>query len=219
MKKFLLLGFLSMFGASQANAGFIQTVTGADMAGMQVTVNYLGGFSETLTWEVTSVGNGLTDNASLETAIGGVTGTGFSLSQQGDSQGNVDNNGTTDLSDDTFFGLWTFKNTSQDMITSLFINTQTTNVLFDTMFDDINGNGSGVGRGFTTNISGPVAVSSDLYMDELYRGLTVNFNLESGDTLIFMADTDLVTVSAPATASILMFSLLGLVMNARRKQA
>lgn len=219
MKKFLLLGFLSMFGASQAQASFMNVVTGADMAGLQVTANFSDGFSETLTWQVISAGSGLTDTVSLEGEEGGVVGTMFSLTQQGDSQGNVDNNMTDDLSDDIFYGLWTLTNTSTNALTSIVISALTTNIVFDSVFDD-NGNGSDFGRAFTPSVSGTTTYSySDLVQDELYSTLTINSDLTTNESLDFFADTDLVEVSAPATASILMLSLLGLVMNARRKQA
>jgi hypothetical protein len=219
MKKFLLLSFLSFFAASQANAGFIKTITGADMAGIEVTVTYANNPSETLTWQVISAGNGLTDTVNLELAEGGVTGTGFKFTQQGDSQGNIDDKGTTDIDDDELYGLWTIINTSTDaFITSLFINTSNTNIVFDSMFDDIYNNGSGPGRNID-DAGSTIGTYSVLFMDELYTSLMVDLSLNPGESLVFFADTDAIAVSAPTTVSILLFSLLGLIMNARRKQA
>lgn len=217
MKKFLLLGFLSMFGTSQAHAGFINTVTGADMAGLQVTATFAGGATETLIWHMTSPGSGLTDTISLESEIGGVFGSMFTLSQQGDSQGNVDTNGTpNDFSDDTIYGLWTLTSLIDETLTSLFIEVLNTNVVFDTLFAD-NGNGSDRGRAFTTTASGTSYSYGDLVQDELFGSLLVNVDLAKNQSLTFLADTDLVTVPAPATLSLLLLAMGGLVV--RRKQA
>jgi hypothetical protein len=223
MKKFLLLSFLSFFAASQANAGFIKTITGADMAGIEVTVTYASNPSETLTWQVISAGNGLTDTVNLEFAVGGVTGTGFTFTQQGDSQGNIDDKGTPATTDDELYGLWTLTNTStsallDDAVTSLFINTSNTNIVFDSMFDDIFNNGSGPGRNIS-DAGSTIGTYGGLFMDELYTSLMVDLSLNSGESLVFFADTDAIAVSAPTTVSILLLSLLGLIMNARRKQA
>ena len=63
MKKLLALSFFSMFVASQANAAFIKTVEGDDMAGIEVTAVFSDSSSETLVW------------ASLGGSLGGVGGT------------------------------------------------------------------------------------------------------------------------------------------------
>jgi hypothetical protein len=220
MKKFLLLGFLSMFGASQAHAGFVNITTGADMAGLQVTATFSSGFTETLTWQVVSAGNGLTDTINLETQIGGVTGSGWSLNQQGDSQGNTDTNGTpTDFTDDTIYGLWTLTNSSALTLQSVIISTLGTDVVFDSEFVDNLLNGSGIGREFTPELmtSGATGIYSDPIQDELFSTLTINLDLAGGSSLEFLADTDVTTVPVPATLSLLLLGLGGLVI--RRKQA
>ncbi|WP_339726253.1 PEP-CTERM sorting domain-containing protein [uncultured Paraglaciecola sp.] len=219
MKKLLLLGFLSMFGASQAHASFTSIITGADMAGLQVTANFTGGLTETLTWQVISTGTGLTDTVSLEGEEGGVNGSMFSLTQKGDSIGNVDNNGTeTFLDDDVFFGLWSLTNKSQIMLTSIVISALGTDVVFDSEFDD-NGNGSGLGRAFIIKPSGVTALAtySDLIQEELYSTLSIALDLDSQGSINFFADTDIKNVPAPATLSLLLLALGGLVV--RRKQA
>jgi len=221
MKKLILVSFLTMFIGNSANASIISIITGADMAGMEVTVTFDGGLTETVVWDVISAGNGLTDTVNSETASGGVTGLGFSLTQQGNSLGNVDNNGTpTDFSDDIFYGLWTLTNTSQSAITELFVNALAGGIVFDTdNLDNSILNGSDVGRPFEPRTAGPKATYSNNYQDELFGAMTVDLSLTSGASLDFFADTDAIAVSAPSTISILMLSLFGFVMNARRKQA
>ncbi len=198
MKNFLLVGFLSMFAASQAQAGFISLVTGADMAGIEVTATFSDMSTETLTWEA------------LTADSGGVSGTGWTLVQEGNTFGELTGGGIV-------VGAWTLINNSATL-ESLFINLLPANFIFDTLFGDASANGSGSGREFVSD----VAIGSmfgGLLQDELYSTLTLT-GIEDGQTR-FLIDTDLVSVSvsAPATASILMLSLLGLVMNARRKQA
>jgi hypothetical protein len=209
MKKFLLLGFLSMFGASQAHAGFIQAVTGADMAGIEVTVTYEDLTTDTQIWTASPIDLPFFEEDGL------ALGDDWSLYESGDTLGELTDAGV-------LTGVWTFLRQSgyAQEISSIFIDTSATNVVFDTEFFDFSANGSGAGREFTYDDTNTYvdAVFSGLYMDELYTGLTIS---GSGlvDGFTFMIDTDLVEVSAPATASILMLSLLGLVMNARRKQA
>jgi hypothetical protein len=221
MYKKLVLAAALLTTSLTSQAAFIPVVTGADMAGIEVTVTYDLGPSETLTWQVVNAGNGLTDTVSLETYMGGVSSNNFSLTQQGDSQGNVDTKGTIGLSDDVFYGLWTLTNTSQSSITSLFVNGLGGNIVFDIEFDNLILNGSDVGRFFAADPSGTSASGSYTanYQDELYSEMYVELLLGSGQSLDFFADTDSIAVSTPTTISILMLSLFGFVMNARRKLA
>jgi hypothetical protein len=193
MKKILLISFLSMFVGTQAHAGFISVVTGADMAGIEVTATFSDSSTETLTWEA------------LTADSGGVTGTGWSLGQVGETFGELGPSGVV--------GAWTVINDTANL-ESLFVNLLPASFVFDTEFFDVSANGSGNGREFVSGT--PIGyVFSDLMQDELYTGLTLS-DISAGETL-FLIDTDL--VSAPTTVSILMLSLLGLAMNARRKQA
>ena len=217
VKKLILLSFLTMLINSSAYAGFIPTVTGADMAGMEVTVAYDDGTTESLVWEVINVGNGLTDTANLETAIGGVTGSGFTLYQQGNSLGNVDTNKTDDPNDDIIYGLWTLTNTSNALtITNLFIDALAGNVVFDILLDTGAANGSKTGRAFDTPTAGYDAFYSNQFVDELYGAMTVDLALASGDELIYLADTDLIAVSTPTTFSLFLLTIIGIA--ARRKK-
>ena len=223
MKKLLAFGFISLLMASHVHAGFVSIITGADMAGMNVTITYEDNTTESLVWEVISVGNGLTDTTNLETAKGGVSGIGFTLFQQGNSLGNTDDNGTVVLTDDIFYGLWTLTNTSSLTITNLFIDALAGNIVFDSIFDVVIINGSDKGRPFMSSIDGLTAqYSNHFFGDELFGAMSVNLDLLGGQELTYFADTDAVTssvpVNAPSTISIFMLSLFGFAMNARRKQ-
>lgn len=193
MKKLLLLGFLSMFVGSQAQAGFISVINGADMAGIEVTATFADASTETLTWEA------------LSSDSGGVSGTGWSLTQEGETFGEFDG---TDI-----IGAWTIVNDS-DTLVSLFINLLD-GFVFDTAYGDDSANGSGNGRELVASDLGLGVAFGDNFDSELYSTLMLT-NIDLGETS-FLIDTDL--VSAPATISILTLSLFGLVMSARRKQA
>jgi hypothetical protein len=223
MKKFLLISFLSMFIGNQAQAGFISLVTGADMAGIKVTGNQRNGKSFSAFWVATGANSG-------EATVLKRNGNFWTLSQVGDSivDGNPDPLAPT--------GFWTLTTVGINL-TSLVIEGTFGGIVFDTLFGNANVNGSGDGREFSTDSVGtngqenvfagftvPYMGQPDLFSTMTLTG-SKTFN-GSNDLLIikdttinFAIDTDAVVVSAPATASILMLSILGLVMNARRKQA
>lgn len=196
MKKLLALSFFSMLVASQANAAFIKTVEGDDMAGIEVTAVFSDSSSETVVW------------ASLGGSLGGVGGTQWSLFVDGDTQ--IPNAATPTI------GAWNLINQNQNLV-SLFIDLGT-NFVFDIEFGDASANGSGAGRAFLDfSGNGTTAVFSGLVQDELYTGLTLT--TIAPDQTYFGVDTDMVTVPAPATLSIFALSLLGLAVRSRRKQA
>ncbi|MFT6989704.1 MAG: hypothetical protein ACJASL_001677 [Paraglaciecola sp.] len=221
MKKFLLISFLSMFIGSQAQAGFISLVTGADMGGIKVTGNQANGSSFSAFWVATGANSG-------EATVLKRNGNFWTLSQVGDSivDGNPDPLAPT--------GFWTLTTVGINL-TSLVIEGTFGGIVFDTLFGNANVNGSGDGREFSTDSVGtngqenvfagftdPYMGQPDLFSTMTLTGTNGRNNdrlINAGTTINFAIDTDAVVVSAPATASILMLSILGLVMNARRKQA
>ena len=134
--------FLLTLGSSAAQAAvlnFDTSITGADMGGINVTATFADSSNETLTWVSTGTDLGDSGNVIIdhEGYTGGVSGTNWSLTQQGFTLGNV--NGT-DL-----YGAWTFTNDDSN-ITGLKIDTTGTDIMFDTvMFDSLlqDANGSG----------------------------------------------------------------------------
>jgi hypothetical protein len=86
------------------------STTGAMMSGMSVTVRFVGGGSETKSW-------GTTDMVS-----GGASGTGWSLSQSGDTFVGIDQ---------AVQGLWRFSNTSTQNVQSLTLDGNPGLTLFD----------------------------------------------------------------------------------------
>lgn len=216
MKKLLALGFAVLLSAGNAHAAFIQQVTGADMTGMEVTVEFTNGSTETLTWALFSADPSAPN---LEGYSGGVTPASllWGLSQAGDTIGEYIAGP---------LGVWTLYNEDASVgIHSLFINAWAGNVVFDTAFGDASMNGSGPGREFTYDNSNTtvMATFSNNYMDELYGGLTITG--AGGSSLLpgtgifqFQIDTEIVKtvgVPAPATLAIALLALVGLAF--RRK--
>jgi len=86
MKKLISAIALSAFITPAYAISFTSAITGADMAGMEVTATFEGGLTETLTWSTTST------DASVpfgEGFAGGGFGTNFSFEHQGFTEGNV----------------------------------------------------------------------------------------------------------------------------------
>lgn len=190
MNKLILASFLTMFISSSSNAGFVfsNDITGADMAGIEVTVGFTGGSSESSFWstyttDLGTTGNVVVDNEGLS---GGATGTNWSLSQSGLTLGNIGD-------DSTLYGLWSFTDTS-DTIKTITINTGDTGILFDTnSFDNLSedSNGSGQGRAFLTDTpSEVIATYSEPVLQELSKVLTLELNT-AGTEIEYLADTDL----------------------------
>ena len=208
MKKLLALSFFSMFVASQANAGFISTVTGEDMAGISVKVTLEDDSTETISWIATGVDTG--------GAFGSLGIDGWNLVEDGDTIGGLI---------PPLFGAWTLSNFTGQAIKELFIDLSGTDFVFDTLFGNDFDNGSLAGREFTYDdrFASVSAVFSMNYMDELFKGLTITGAqgdlLADGASFAFMIDTDMVTVPAPAALSIFALSLLGIAVRSRRKQA
>lgn len=212
MKKSALFGACAMLLSSQASADYVSVVTGADMVDMEVTVTFTDSSTETLTWQV------IEQDASvdyLEGFAGGVYGTGWSLTQRGDTIS--ENPPGADLP----LGAWTFTYENLGLgITSLFIDALAGGFVFDTAFGDGTANGSGAGRPFQpgNNFGFVSSYYTDNVEQELFGGLML---LGSGGSLAtesgswqFVADTDQIaraSVTAPATlgATALAFGLIG----------
>lgn len=195
MKKLIIIGLFTMLVGAKAHASFIGNVDGADMAGIHVTATFNDLTTESFIWEAQSANSG------------GVTGTGWSLSQVGNTFGELGPGGV--------IGPWTIFNDNSALV-SLFVNLLPASFVFDTEYGDASANGSGNGRELVSET--PIGHAfSGLMQDELFTGLTLS-DFSLGETR-FVIDTDLVTVSAPSTVSILLLSLFGLIMNTRRKQA
>ena len=139
------------------------------MGGMRVTANFLNGSSESLIWSAT--GND----------TGGVFGTGWSLTQSGNS----------------YDSLWTFNSSSQ-VITSLVIAAIPGNTVFDIypyLYGPLQTNGSAEGWEFQAtagqgpnsyNYSDPIDISAG----DIFGTLSLYWNGGFTGTLQFRADTD-----------------------------
>ncbi len=219
MKKFLLIvtGVLIWFSSTAYSAsvhyipsvdGF-DNISGADMAGMEITAK-VGGVESVLTWG---------DLGGLKY---GVSGTGWELSFSGEN---------------TFSSPWQVSGSSGAPLQSLTINALAVGVLFDIYFINNNSNStSGSASGFwsetdkTANANSGVAdlfkwtFSEEVALDgssgpvgDLFGTLTLDFtsgnNNSSGLTsdTSFWLDTDIVaTVPIPASIALLFFGILSL---------
>lgn len=174
------LGASALVGATFASPARATTLTGyttngADMAGMKVTVNFLGGGSETQTWAATGSNSG----AAL--------GADWSLSQ----------------SKTTFGNPWSFNYTGLDAITSLIIDAVPGNTVFD-IGTNPSTPGSASGWSFSAqgglapssyNYSVPIDISTG----DLFGKLSLFWDNGFGtnDSLRFIADTDSGTIDDP----------------------
>lgn len=221
MNKQLMLGtlLLSITSFSQAAPITFSTinVTGADMAGLEVIASFQGGGSESFIWSVlsTTLGSSGNDIIDHEGFSGGVSGTGWSLTQQGYSLGEIDSG--------NIYGAWSFIDNSLAGISQLQINTNGSGIYFDTVtFGDISEdlNGSGQGRpviGFIGNTEYTDFSFSygDHLIDEIYGSLTLTFG-SPGTSFQFLADTDAANVPEPAALFLFGSGLLGLGISRKK---
>lgn len=174
-----------------AQAGTVLTgfqTTGADMAGAKITANFLGGGSQTLTWQRL--------DPTLE--LGGVTGSGWFLGQTGDS----------------FLEPWILSADASTAIASLVIDLIPGNAVFDTIAlddDDLttfdrDTPGSFDGLPFTVLSGGPAPTSFsysqpvDISLGDLFGTLTLNWASGFSDGILsFSADSDSGTTTNPVT--------------------
>lgn len=161
---------------SQATTLSSASTSGHDMAGMEITVNFFGGGSETTTWTAT---NSLAGKAS---------GTNWFLTQF----------------DNSFSSPWIFNYSGSGSIASLVINAIPGNATFDTISGREATPGSGNGKSFTilsgqapdsSNYSVPIDISSG----DLFGTLALTWDKGFTGILSFLADTDSGTTDDPVT--------------------
>lgn len=156
--------------------GFV--TTGADMSGLGVKATFSNGFSQTLAWATTGVG------------AGGVTGTGWSLSLNGDS----------------FGGFWNFVFGGVNaQLTQLVLDGSSGLTIFDRTFGGVEGTpGSANGLDFSfaggtcgscaanATYSGLTSITPNAAVGDLFQTLTVDFTNQSGPRTnwSFVQDTD-----------------------------
>ena len=176
MRKFILTGLVTIAGSFFAFVGeakaasFVSEITGAEMAGMLITVNFEGGSSEAKVWSATGVDSGAASGADWELSITG----------------------------DTQFNPWTFEYTGNNTISSLLIEALPGNTVFDTIIFPELTPGTGTGGAFGS-FSG-LPPTDEIYSGTLPNTLEdVKTSLEliwengfnsSNAPLVFLADTD-----------------------------
>lgn len=185
------------------------TTDGADMAGMTVTVNFLGGGSETVLWAATGASSGA------------AVGTGWSISESGDSFNT---------------NAWTadFGNLQ---VTSFVLDGATGLTLFDKSFDPLPGTpGSADGRDFASTLvqdalvqatySNVVGIGATPPVGDIFQILTVSFAQVENDAVSgifnFTQDTDndiRIQIPEPAMLPIFGLGLAGLAMIVRKRSA
>ena len=190
------------------------TTGGDDMDGIEVTVYFADGTSETAVYDIGTLG----DN------YGAASGTDWTLSF----------NGST-----SFVDSWNFDFTGDNAITSLVIDGTAGDTLFDYWYDDTTTPGSA--RGGPGDPAGPVGVDSTIdglgadftyrnqvaldgtFYGDLFTQLVISFDspFYSGQSFSFVTDTDNVTVQGditpiPEPAILALFSLGLLGMALRR---
>ena len=206
MKRAGLLIALLLWGTSAYSMAIRVAVTGADMAGMEVTATFQDGTTDTAVWAATGMRSGA------------ASGNGWTLSEDGDTIGEC-----LDADCKQMDGVWTLENTIDNAIQSLMINAMAGDIVFDKFLDKVYTPGSNVGRTFLADDQTRVpdsAVYGDPVSDpDLFGKLTLTWEngFANGDSLRFMADTD--AVPEPATLLLTVLGLLGFGFGARRKMS
>ncbi|XHX78063.1 MAG: PTPA-CTERM sorting domain-containing protein [Stenomitos frigidus ULC029] len=196
---FIAFGTISALPSHATTLTGFQTF-GNQMAGMKVTADFLAGGSETLTWAATGPG------------AGGVSGSGWSLLQSGD----------------TFSSPWTFAADSGKAIRSLLINAIPGNTVFDNGSNpstpgSFNGTSFTVQTG-TAPTSFGYSVPIDISLGDLFGSLSLNYATGFTGSMTFLADTDSGTTNDPVKPSnniptpALLPGLIGLGFGVLRKR-
>jgi hypothetical protein len=188
------------------------TTDGADMVGMAVTVNFLGGGSETVAWAATGPASG---------AATGAFGTGWSISSSGDTF-------NTNAWSADFGNL---------QVTSFVMDGTPGLTLFDRDFDPLPGTpGSADGRDFATTLvqdalvaatySNVVGIGATPPVGDIFHILTVSFaEVENGTVsglFDFTQDTDndiRIQIPEPAMLPLFGLGLAGIAIVARSRRS
>jgi hypothetical protein len=210
------LGAVLLSTSLFSQAGFItKDVTGAEMAGMEITAFFEGGGSDTQTW------------SALSATKGGVETSDWSLTLDGDTFGQRDGA--------IYYGLWTLSNLLDNSnIIGLTINSAIANIYFDTIegYDPLrpvvgagdHTAGSGAGRTFaSTDLINTSALFSNVYSGpDLFGTMEITWNngfsLAANQQYSFMTDTDKVNVPEPSTMFTFALGLMALV-SMRKKSS
>jgi hypothetical protein len=221
MLKKLTLGIALLSTSLFSQAGIINDITGADMAGIEVTAHFDGGVTDTQVW------------SAFSPTSGGVITNDWSLTLDGQTFGEYDNHNDSDPTTGTFYGLWELTNLlvpsspsnnpiqNLDLL-GLTINSAVANIYFDI----IEGSGSpapgsgdytpGSGAGMPFDSpdlgNGVNAVFSNLYSaPDMFGTMEVTgLNLAAGNSTVFLTDTDKVEVPEPSTLFTFALGLMAL---------
>lgn len=228
MFKKILLAASLLIAAGTSSAALVVTdssVTGADMAGLEVSVTFANGVTETAVWEVVndtpvSVSSGDV-SVDAEVLSGGAFGSSWALTQGGFTLGAIDNGSP--------FGDWELSNlTSSEAIIALSLNGMPGGVVFDIVpgeKDSITGeitmevtpgSKSGLHYVASDDSTGEYSNQLDSAFEDLFWQLDVRFDtgIAAGQTVTYFADTDLVEVPAPSALALI---LGGIVFLARQR--